>query len=278
MTEESKRFYEEQYRGSEYAPVEVGSQHTHYRALERFVSDFRLENAKCLEVGCGRGAFQDLVRDYTGVDVAESVRPYLRKSFVSASATDLPFEDGAFDAIWSITVLEHVPNPELALLEVRRVLRDGGLLYLAPAWQCRSWAAEGYPVRPYCDLGWKGKVIKASIPFRNSVWFRCLYTLPRRCLRLLGSLLWRGPTRFRYRKLRPNYQQYWMSDSDAVNSMDPYECIVWFESRGDTCLSHRTGIRRLLVRTGALVIRISKSERTASGPRSPKAGAEVSCQ
>jgi hypothetical protein len=32
-----------------------------------------------------------------------------------------------------------------------------------------------------------------------------------------------GPTALRYRRLDPNYEQYWMPDSDAVNSIDSHE-------------------------------------------------------
>lgn len=55
-----------------------------------------------------------------------------------------------------------------------------------------------------------------------------------------------------------NYERFWQSDSDAVNSMDPYEAILWFTSRGHTCLSHRTCLSRFFVRTGALVFEIRK--------------------
>ncbi len=49
-----------------------------------------------------------------------------------------------------------------------------------------------------------------------------------------------------------------MSDSDAVNSMDPYEAIVWFTSRGDECLSYPSRSAQFLVRDGALIFRIHK--------------------
>ncbi|MGZ8533266.1 MAG: methyltransferase domain-containing protein [Candidatus Binatia bacterium] len=40
-------------------------------------------------------------------------------------------------------MFEHVPNPEQAFREARRVTRDNGLIFLLPAWNCVSWAAEG---------------------------------------------------------------------------------------------------------------------------------------
>jgi len=43
-----------------------------------------------------------------------------------ADATDLPFEDDSFDLVAAMWMLYHVPDLDLALAEVRRVLRPGG--------------------------------------------------------------------------------------------------------------------------------------------------------
>jgi hypothetical protein len=52
-----------------------------------------------------------------------------------------------------------------------------------------------------------------------------------------------------------------MSDGDAVNSIDPYEAILWFVSRGDECVSYPLFMRQIVVRTGGIVFRIRKGER-----------------
>ena len=44
-------------------------------------------------------------------------------------AHDLPFVDGAFDAVVTTAVLEHVLYPERVAAEITRVLKPGGLLY-----------------------------------------------------------------------------------------------------------------------------------------------------
>jgi len=67
-----------------------------------------------------------------------------------------------------------------------------------------------------------------------------------------------GETRFRYRLLVPNYEIWWQPDSDAINSMDPYEAITWFTSRGDECLNYRGHLDQLTVRTGPLIFRVRK--------------------
>ena len=65
-----------------------------------------------------------------------------------------------------------------------------------------------------------------------------------------------GPTGLRYRRLTPNYEQYWVPDSDAVNSIDRYEAKLWFMSRGDECLNCEDA---LLDSSSPLIIRVHKS-------------------
>ena len=44
-----------------------------------------------------------------------------------ASATDLPFEEGSFDAVISSAVFEHLPDPKSAVSEINRVLDPKGV-------------------------------------------------------------------------------------------------------------------------------------------------------
>ena len=251
-----KTFYDREFSQEIYA-VEI-SDHMYHPILGAFVEQYQLQNSLVLEVGCGRGAFQDLVTHYVGVDLSERVARYLHKPFFCASATALPFHDNSFDAVWSIHVLEHVPDPEPALLEMRRVLKPNGLLFLSPAWYCRPWAAQGYAVRPYSDLDLKGKAVKASIPLRNSLIFRAGYVIPRRLGRLISAWLGVKQADLKYKELAPNLEIFWMEDSDAVNSLDPFDVIAWFAWKGDQCLNKNTLIRKLFVRTGHLLFRINK--------------------
>ena len=139
-----------------------------------------------------------------------------------------------------------------------RVLRPGGLLYLAPAWNCRSWASDGYPVRPYNDFGLKGKIIKASILIRDAIWYRSIFIFFRRAHRFIKLMINPSPTEFKYAKLNPNYDVFWMPDSDACCSIDPYETILWFRSRGHICHSYKTWYSQFLVRTGPIIFRTKK--------------------
>ena len=240
--------------------AQASAESAHIRErVEEFVKHYGLEKRPVLEIGSGRGYLQDVAEDYTGLDISSSVRRFYHKKFVLGSATSLPFPDASFDGAWSIWVLEHVPNPEQALRELRRVMRNGAIVFLLPAWNCTSWAAEGYHVRPYSDFGLGGKLIKASIPLRTSVPYRMVAAVPGRMFRNLAYQLG-GPTRLHYRRLTPNYEKYWAPDGDAVNSIDRYEMMLWFKSRGDECLNGSGTSGSIIMRSTdqPLIIRIRK--------------------
>ena len=269
--EAAQKYYTEAYR----KPVSENQERSEYetkyiRVAEAAANDFRIEeqisafvkrfnlsDQPVLEIGSGRGYLQDAAQNYTGLDISPSVARFYHKKFVLGSATAMPFPDNSFEAIWSIWVFEHVPNPEQAFREARRVMRDNGVLFLFPAWNCTSWAADGYEVRPYSDFGVAGKLIKASIPLRSSQLFKVMTLVPNRIVRRFVARF--GPTRLRYRRLNPNYEKYWVRDSDAVNSIDSHEAILWFLSRGDECLNCDDASVFLPMGSVPFIVRVHKS-------------------
>jgi SAM-dependent methyltransferase len=96
-------------------------------------------NGRWLDVGCGTGAVTAAVlrlgspAEVVGVDQSEGfvghARAHVadaRARFEVAPATDLPFADATFDAAVSGLVLNFVPEPDRAALELARVVRPGG--------------------------------------------------------------------------------------------------------------------------------------------------------
>lgn len=264
-----RNFYTEKYASGEYggATTEV-KKHPFYPRLERFVTKYGINDkyyksnsnndslsVKCLEIGSGKGLFQDVVNDYTGLDYSESVDKYYHKPFVSASATELPFDSDSFDYIWSRAVWEHIPDPEKALEEAMRVLKPKGVFLLAPAWHCRPWAANGYQVRPYSDFGMFGKLYKLIIPILDFLPYRIVKMLVKRVFWLV--VFGFTPTeRFRlpYKKLKPNYEVFWQSDSDACCGLDPFLTILWCKSKGYKVVSHKSFIKAFLSKNEAIEI------------------------
>ncbi len=262
--EDAEAFYESVYKMTDEGGDSEYVEYARYTAdhvdmngqVEKFVEQYGLRDKRVLEVGAGSGSLQDLVEDYTGLDIAASAARYFHKPFVQGSATDLPFQDNEFDAVWTIWVLEHVPTPERALNEMRRVVSNGGLIYLAPAWNCSSAATEGYRVRPYRDLDWQGKLIKASLPWAQSAPYQNMHVIPTRFIRFFWFRAQNSATALRYGPLNPNFETFWIADSDAVNSIDCYETLLWFTSRGDVCLNCDGLFQQALAECGPLIIQV----------------------
>jgi 2-polyprenyl-3-methyl-5-hydroxy-6-metoxy-1,4-benzoquinol methylase len=102
-----------------------------------------LENRSVLEIACGRGALScymsELGADVYAVDIAEealrigSRRAKERKldtRFIGGSFYDIPFPGSFFDVVVSCETIEHLVHPKMGLIEIRRVIKPGGRLYL----------------------------------------------------------------------------------------------------------------------------------------------------
>ncbi len=226
--------------------------------IAEFVNRYQLHDKRVLDVGSGRGYLQDIVVDYTGLDLSAKVRSHYHKPFVVGSATQMPFPDSSFDAIWTVWAIEHIPTPEKALSEMRRVIKPGGLMFLIVAWNCTSWAADGFDVRPYSDFTPAGQLIKASTVVRGTLVFDVSYRVPTRLIRWVQYAVGGARTPLRFTALRPNYEVFWQPDSDAAVSLDFVETMLWFESRGDACLNCRGLPGDLFTYVKPLVIRVEK--------------------
>lgn len=93
--------------------------------------------ARVLDVGCGDGygtyRLHTLGYDAVGVDISEEMIAYAKKRgttipFYIADVSNLPVEMESVDAILCINVLEWIEVPVVALQELKRVLKKGGLL------------------------------------------------------------------------------------------------------------------------------------------------------
>ena len=98
-----------------------------------------------LECGCGghpKKQLIDLCARYTGVDFSETGLQMARSSFADveiphqfqrADVCALPFENGAFDALYCAHLIYHIADPvaqDAAIGEFLRVVRPGGVIVL----------------------------------------------------------------------------------------------------------------------------------------------------
>lgn len=95
--------------------------------------------ARFLEVGCGMGELAERVQRELGaevvaVDISPRMVELTRARGVDARLADvqsLPFANGEFDCVAANWVLYHVPDLDLGLSELERVIRRGGRLVAA---------------------------------------------------------------------------------------------------------------------------------------------------
>jgi len=248
---EVSKFYEGQFSRGHYA---AGLDRAAASIVREVVDERRLRDVRALEVGCGRGTLSDLTR-WVGIDLALTAGTGIGRPFVCGSAGKLPFRSGQFDFVFSINVLEHVGELDSALEEIGRVTRPGGFVLLRPAWFCRPWAAQGYEVRSYSDLELSRRLVKATIPIRNSILYRLPGVLVRRMWRELGNAASGRARPLRYRRLQPNYEIFWQSDSDACNSIDPHAVVLWFRQRGWEAIGRMRFLERISIRSGPVLLR-----------------------
>ena len=99
-----------------------------------------------LDAGCGTGGMMSWLARYAGngsvagIDLSPAALGFCRlnghREVAQASVTSLPFPDATFDLVTSFDVLVQLPgagSDDLALREIRRVLKPGGITFVRVA-------------------------------------------------------------------------------------------------------------------------------------------------
>jgi SAM-dependent methyltransferase len=124
-------------------------QHRHEMRYDLLADEVRRHlppGGRVVDVGCGSALVADRIRDkdgtYVGFDFgghhieyaakkyADITERQLRTAFIRGDAEKLPLADATADVVVFSEVIEHLLRPELAVWEISRILKPGGVLVM----------------------------------------------------------------------------------------------------------------------------------------------------
>ncbi|HEX6207101.1 MAG TPA: class I SAM-dependent methyltransferase [Actinomycetota bacterium] len=103
----------------------------------------RLGDGRILEIGSGLRPTAPARGSFFVESSPRAVRALRRAGgrAVQTGGWELPFRDGAFDAVFALELLEHVEEDERMLAEIARVLRTGGTALVSVPLHMSLWSA-----------------------------------------------------------------------------------------------------------------------------------------
>ncbi len=137
----------------------VGNRRRHQ--FGRFLDSLPVRPGRLLDIGCGYGFFLKIADEKSwkavGVDLNPNGIAYAKERLgvnaVLGDFRDVRFPDGSFDFVTLWNVLDHTPDPLELLLEVHRVLKEDGRVFIRTpnaVWQYLNYRLAKFLRR----LGW----------------------------------------------------------------------------------------------------------------------------
>jgi SAM-dependent methyltransferase len=176
------------------------------------------QSGKALDVGCGVGQVvhqldEDGVEAY-GVDVSEPNIAKARKVSERCQIYDgkrLPFDDGHFDSLGALNVLEHVDEPEAFIADLVRVAKPGGKIVLSSPNFFRALGLRDYHYRMR-GIGQK--------------WSNFRRLLAKR------SQMKSAPDEVRFDRMKPIIRENFQPDDDAIVCTNMLEMMFFLKRNG----------------------------------------------
>ena len=151
------------------------------------------EGAVVLDAGAGNQPYRRLFSHcrYEAADFEMVDKPYGKSTYVGDLGA-IRVEDGRFDAILFNQVMEHLPDPRKVLVELKRVLKPGGMmLCTAPLFYEEH--EKPYDFYRYTQFGWHHLMREAGLEVVRLDWLEGYF----------GTVAYQLETASRYLPMRP---------------------------------------------------------------------------
>lgn len=106
--------------------------------FRKIISDYNLEGKYILDAGCGTGQNMEFLCSkgfYIGCDVMMEALEFCQvngiRNLFQTNLQNVALHSKAFDVVISLDVIEHVPDASTVLRELKRVLKNDGVLIIA---------------------------------------------------------------------------------------------------------------------------------------------------
>lgn len=170
--------------------VEMERSHWWYKGrreiIGKLLTPFLEPNIRILDAGCGAGGNMEFMDEYgtvVGIDISQEMVEYCRMIGLKVShgsVDNMPFQDADFDVVLCLDVLEHLPDEQPVLEELKRVVKPGGILiFSVPAfsWLWGKHDDQNNHFRRYNLYQLESILKKSKLSIERNTYFNC-FLLP----------------------------------------------------------------------------------------------------
>ena len=112
-----------------YNSLYMAEQMKKFENTRNLIGNYKL----ALDLGCGTGFITEHLNNIIGVDSSVEMLKLCPDNLkiVCADISKLPFKNGIFDLVYSLTTLQDVDDVNAAILEIKRVIKPNGRIVLS---------------------------------------------------------------------------------------------------------------------------------------------------
>lgn len=194
--EHGKENFDEQYFGmffKNYNQKELDFYYRWFKGWFKFINRYLpIKNGKgkkALEVGCAIGAFSKILSEHgfyvEGTDISSFILKRAKKNvpnikfFVSDIEEDIPTKI-QFDYIFSFEVLEHLKDPKKALSNIKKALKEEGVLVFSTPIPTKKTLADPMHLNVHKPIFWLSlgkKLGYRKMFYKSAIFIPFLYRL-----------------------------------------------------------------------------------------------------